>query len=496
MNNLHISQNIWTRFVREDVLDTNRIAKRITESWFRCKKYNVNPYLDKGKTVLEDKEYEKKIIANQEFLELSTPYLQSLWKSIKDTSNTVILTDSEGYVLKVMAEDDLAKLLNQINLVQGVKWSESEVGTNAIGTAIEVQEPIHVIGKEHFSVVSHNFYCSAAPIKNSRGKLIGILDISNNYINGLNLNLNLLSLVASMAHAIEAEWRLREQQKRIALVEQFIKEEKTSKVEFIISDIDGYFISASSSIMKYIREENDLYNTPIKNFEDTGIRFLKKQPIYSREQRLLGYKHEVKYINASMKNFGPTPKAFNFVGEKGGSVEFNKVIHEMELASNSDITISIYGESGTGKEVVAKSIHLNSKRNDKPFVAVNCGAIPQDLLESELFGYLDGAFTGARKRGYKGKFLQADGGTLFLDEIGEMPFSMQVSLLRVIQEKEVVPIGGSQAIPIDVRIISATNKNLEELVEKGEFREDLYYRLHVFDLKLPPLRERKEISHI
>ena len=115
---------------------------------------------------------------------------------------------------------------------------------------------------------------------------------------------------------------------------------------------------------------------------------------------------------------------------------------------------------------------MNSKRNDKPFVAVNCGAIPQDLLESELFGYLDGAFTGARKRGYKGKFLQADGGTIFLDEIGEMPFSMQVSLLRVIQEKEVVPIGGSQANPIDVRIISATNKNLEELVEKGEFRED------------------------
>ncbi|MFJ8248061.1 sigma-54-dependent Fis family transcriptional regulator [Peribacillus asahii] len=493
MRNFHIQPNIWKIFVQEDVLDTNRISKRIAESWFRCKSYNVNPYLDKGRTILADNEYEKRITANQELIELSTPYLQAIRKSINDTS-TIILTDVEGVVLKIIAKDASANSLNRINLVQGVKWTENEVGTNAIGTAIEIQEPIHVVGKEHFSVASHNFSCSAAPIKNSRGELVGILDISNNNIN--DLNLNHLSLVVSAAHAIQSEWRLQEQQKRIALVEQFIQCENTSEVEVIISDIDGYFVSASSSIMDIIKDNTDLYNTPIKNFQDIGIQFFGKCPIYSKEYRLLGYRHEVKYINESMKNY-VSRGIFNFAGEKGISSEFSKVIHEMEMVSKSDITISIYGESGTGKEVVAKSIHLNSKRKDKPFVAVNCGAIPKDLLESELFGYVDGAFTGAKKKGYKGKFLQANGGTLFLDEIGEMPFSMQVSLLRVIQEKEVVPIGGQQNIPIDIRIITATNKNLGELVQRGEFREDLYYRLHVFDLKLPPLRERrKDIPHL
>jgi transcriptional regulator with PAS, ATPase and Fis domain len=160
--------------------------------------------------------------------------------------------------------------------------------------------------------------------------------------------------------------------------------------------------------------------------------------------------------------------------------------------ADSRSTILITGESGTGKELFAQAIHNESARRDEPFVAINCGAIPRELIESELFGYDDGAFTGARRGGKPGKFEIADGGTLFLDEIGDMPLDMQVKLLRAIEDGVVTRIGGSRPIPVDVRIIAATNKDLEQEVRKGNFRKDLYYRLNVIPLRLPPLRERKD----
>ena len=160
--------------------------------------------------------------------------------------------------------------------------------------------------------------------------------------------------------------------------------------------------------------------------------------------------------------------------------------------AKSDATVLIRGESGTGKEIMAKVIHSNSRRKNGPFVKVNCAAIPENLLESELFGYVGGAFTGARREGKAGKFEMANGGTIFLDEIGDMDFNMQVKLLRVIQEREVERIGGNKSIPLDVRIVTATNQNLEELIEKQKFRQDLYYRLNVIEIRILPLRKRKE----
>lgn len=154
-------------------------------------------------------------------------------------------------------------------------------------------------------------------------------------------------------------------------------------------------------------------------------------------------------------------------------------------------TIMIRGESGTGKEIMANAIHNTSKRRNEKFVKINCSSIPEELLESELFGYKEGALTGARRGGKKGLFQEADGGTLFLDEIGDISPKMQVKILRTLQEREIMPVGSTEAVPVDVRIISATNKNLEEMVSDGQFREDLYYRLNVFPLFIPPLRQRK-----
>jgi transcriptional regulator with PAS, ATPase and Fis domain len=175
----------------------------------------------------------------------------------------------------------------------------------------------------------------------------------------------------------------------------------------------------------------------------------------------------------------------------GESEDFIKLKEQAKSISNSPSTVLIQGESGTGKELIAQSIHNNSNRRNNNFVAINCGAIPKNLIESELFGYEEGAFTGAKKGVHPGKFEIASGGTLFLDEIGEMPLDMQVSLLRVLQEGCVTRLGGNKCIFIDVRIIAATNKVLKKEISKGTFREDLYYRLSVIPLYIPPLRERQ-----
>lgn len=190
-------------------------------------------------------------------------------------------------------------------------------------------------------------------------------------------------------------------------------------------------------------------------------------------------------------------KKLHFEGEIGTSASFGHVLHDIKRVAPTDASVYILGETGTGKELVAKAIHDNSSRKDGPFIAINCGAIPKELMESELFGYAEGAFTGAKRHGYKGKFEQANNGTLFLDEIGEIPPNMQVAFLRVLQERKVMPIGGKKEIPLNVRIITATHRDLSHLVHEGTFRQDLYYRLHVYPIHVPPLRERKEdIPHL
>lgn len=167
-----------------------------------------------------------------------------------------------------------------------------------------------------------------------------------------------------------------------------------------------------------------------------------------------------------------------------------KLFERINKISKNPSTVLITGESGTGKEIIARTIHMNSNRVNQPFIAINCGAIPEALLESEFFGYVKGSFTGADPRGKIGKFELANGGTLFLDEIGDMPLYMQIKLLRVLQERKIIRIGSNQLIDVDVRIIAATNQNLEYLVEVGEFRKDLYYRLNVVPIEVPPLRKR------
>lgn len=201
-------------------------------------------------------------------------------------------------------------------------------------------------------------------------------------------------------------------------------------------------------------------------------------------KKLMNEYEELEYYREEFQNQN---RVDNIIGS---DTKFREIVKECLKVAKTDIPVLLTGETGTGKEVMAKALHTNSLRYDKPFVSINCAAIPFELLESELFGYMDGAFTGAKRGGKKGKFQLANGGTIFLDEIGDMPSSMQAKLLRVLQEKEIEPLGSEKSIPLDVRVVVATRQDLEAKMKDGSFREDLYYRLSVFNIHIPPLRER------
>lgn len=475
----------WKKFVNEGVLDSNRINQRISESWHRCKQANVNPQMNKGQKVLSSNIFREQKKKSEIFLDIALPQIQNLRKTIDELQMMALLIDPDGYVLSLSGNKQTLKRAKHINFIEGVKWTEAAVGTNAIGTALEIEEAIMISGTEHYSVASHSWSCAAAPIHNDDGKLIGILDFScpiefsHPYM---------LGMVTSIAHAIERECSIRVHQNELHLIHRFL-DVIDSDEQVVICNHRDVIVSASKSVRERVTNWSRM---KLEDLVHHGLETKLEIPVYSNE-RMIGkcmYLKENKQMNTySAFTF---IKGITFPGVTGTSKAFQHTLEEIKLVSPTDVSVYVCGETGVGKEYVARAIHENSPRKDGPFIAVNCGSLPKELIESELFGYAEGAFTGARRQGYKGKFEQANGGTLFLDEIGEVPPEMQVALLRVLQERTITPIGSSKEVPVNIRIITATHKDLLRLVEEGKFRQDLYYRLHVYPLYVPSLIERKE----
>ncbi|AQQ63387.1 MULTISPECIES: sigma-54-dependent Fis family transcriptional regulator [Bacillus] len=475
----------WKKFVNEGVLDSNRINQRISESWHRCKQANVNPHMNKGQKVLSSNIFREQKKKSEIFLDIALPQIQNLRKTIDELQMMALLIDPDGYVLSLSGNKQTLKRAKHINFIEGVKWTEATVGTNAIGTALEIEEAIMISGTEHYSVASHSWSCAAAPIHNDDGKLIGILDFScpiefsHPYM---------LGMVTSIAHAIERECSIRVHQNELHLIHRFL-DVIDSDEQVVICNHRDVIVSASKSVRERVTNWSRM---KLEDLVHHGLETKLEIPVYSNE-RMIGkcmYLKENKQMNTySAFTF---IKGITFPGVTGTSKAFQHTLEEIKLVSPTDASVYVCGETGVGKEYVARAIHENSPRKDGPFIAVNCGSLPKELMESELFGYAEGAFTGARRQGYKGKFEQANGGTLFLDEIGEVPPEMQVALLRVLQERTITPIGSSKEVPVNIRIITATHKDLLRLVEEGKFRQDLYYRLHVYPLYVPSLIERKE----
>ncbi|ADH98139.1 sigma-54-dependent Fis family transcriptional regulator [Salisediminibacterium selenitireducens] len=489
MSQQPITKQVWKRFLEEGTVDETRLRKRIIESWTFCRSAGVDPYDGKGSTLLTFEELKEKKEHNQMLLEIALPYLQKLKKLFKGSGSILLLIDPDGYVLNVTGEPETRRSANDINFVEGIRWTEEQVGTNAIGTAIRTCEPITVFGHEHFARASQNWVCSAAPIKDDHGRLLGVLDISSRV--GTCEHVHTLGAVAASAYAMEHEWQKRQKEDEFELISAAITGQKaTDPIILMNRDEEIVFID---NALESLKEYRDTWIS-LKELEDaTGCRTEMKLPVFSAKGgRIIGYQVSVQdtYANQSVVMQKRAP--FHFEGITGTSSVFRNVLDQASCLAKADVPVHLSGETGTGKGMMAKALHRNSPRANGPFIDINCGAVPDSLIASELFGYAPGAFTGALKSGYKGKFLEADGGTLFLDEVAELSPAMQVSLLKVLDDQSFMPVGSNVLHTCNVRIITATNRDLMTLVHEGTFREDLFYRLYAFPLRLPSLRERSE----
>lgn len=466
----------WWRFVSEGSLpNCDDLPYEIIDSWQFCRESGVNPYDGVATCILEGDQLRQKIKENQLLIELAEKQIHQFRSLLKGWRFITILTDRDGYILLKNGDSTIKNEANEIHFKEGAKWVETEVGSNAIGLAQRFKKPFTLKGYEHFSRASQKYICAAAPILDENHQLLGIINISSLY-SPINHHY-VLAVVKLVADSISLDWRKKIQEDR----------EFLARYDF---QVDGYSVVCTSNEIICALSPNlfPLYQKYIGKPLTTLKEEVKVANTYipiTRENRIIGY-----HIPIKMRENEQSP--IYFQGVKGTSLAFQKVLQDVKKVAQTDVAVHIFGETGTGKELIAEAIHQNSKRADGPFVKVNCGAIPKHLLESELFGYEAGAFTGASKNGYKGKLEQANGGTLFLDELGDMPLDMQVSLLRVLQQKELTRIGGTKVQKIDIRIITAANLDIRKLVKEQKIREDLFYRIYVYPITIPPLRERKE----
>jgi transcriptional regulator with PAS, ATPase and Fis domain len=493
----------------------------IKKSHERSIKYGVEKERLYPNKILKGKDVSSHIRQSKELIRIASPFMKIIYDFLRGSGFFIVLTDKDGCILGIIGDQDMVVAAKKMNMVLGAYMDEKSIGTNAMGIAINENIPIQISAKEHFLNAYHRWTCSAAPIHGNSGEIIGTLNLTGN---SELVHPHTLGLVVAAVKSIENQISSMKAQKELKDAYQYMSTIMNAISYGILAvDVDGYVKSINDTACKILNIKgasavNSSIESMIGNwqqilnsinsgkeyideevsFKDAGIKercMINVYPIKNEEGQLIGMVMTLKGMQSVynlVNKFTGMRARYTFNDIIGRSSEIKRIIEYSNVVANSPSTILIQGESGTGKEVLAQAIHNASIRRDAGFVAINCGAIPRNLIESELFGYDDGAFTGARKGGHPGKFELANGGTLFLDEIGEMPIDMQVNLLRVIQEGYITRIGGNKYIPVDVRIIAATNKSLKEEVSKGTFREDLYYRLSVIPINIPPLRSRKD----
>ncbi|SFD14183.1 sigma-54-dependent Fis family transcriptional regulator [Clostridium uliginosum] len=494
-------------------MESKRIL--IENSHKRSESYGVEKKSSYSKKILFGEELEKILINNKDLIEVSKLYIDMVFSAVMDNEFIIVLTDNNGCILYIKGAEENASKLDCINLKVGAYMDEQNIGTNAMGTAIKEDKCVQITANEHYIVGLQGLTCSAAPIHNTSGEIIGTLNLSGRS----NMkHPHTLGLVVFGVKAIENELDKKKINNILnetynymeSVIENLDKGIMIVNKEGKITNINKFGAEIFNRDKDVLLKEEIHYILPnlgnileeLDTDKSTIIKEVKLRHTSRYKTKLVfkGIRHKEKIVGMVVtmsnekeeKDVKDATGAFltfnDIIGESAAIVN---VITNSKIISNSPSTILIQGESGTGKEVLAQAMHNYSLRRGNKFVAINCGAIPANIIESELFGYEDGTFTGGKKGGKPGKFEIASGGTLFLDEIGEMPLDMQVNLLRVLQESRVTRLGGSTEISIDVRVIAATNKNLKNEVKKGNFREDLYYRLCVIPITLPPLRERK-----
>ena len=500
------------------ILGVDEMRRQIALSHRRSAARGINPILRNTKqTLLSPSELKAKRNENSELLDVLLPQFEEFYNFLSPNEFVIAAVDSEGYILHIEGSSNLIESAAKRNCIPGYRWTEKDVGTTAIALCLKLGSPIQLIGDEHYCRQAHGLTSSTAPVFGKKGTLLGVIAVSGP---STKAHPHTLYMVTTAARAAEQQLRVLRRNKELALNVRFLDQViDTSRTGLIIINSENQIWRVNRRGAEILKMDN-LAGQPITalkglkiDLDDVQTRpesWVNKESRLKIQNQILTLIHtvqlvmspegerlgalitfsEVKEIYKLADTIAGTRAHFTFDSLVGSCPPFVEALNLAKRAATSDTTVLLQGETGTGKELFAQAIHNQSDRSQNAFVPINCGAIPANLLESELFGYVEGTFTGASKGGKPGKFELANTGTILLDEIGDMPHKMQVKLLRVLQTGEVYRIGADKPVKINTRIIASTHVNLLEAIREGRFREDLYYRLNVFPIAIPPLNTR------
>ncbi len=487
---------------------------RITRSWKRClDDYRLDPANPQDPVVVDRSELLERQERVSEVLSIAKIEMANLYQQLAGSGYAIMLTDVDGVLLNYFGDPEFTHTASKTGLMMGAVWSEQYQGTNGMGTCLLEKKPLIIHHREHFLARNIGLTCSAAPIFDHDGKLLAVLDASGESRLAQQHTLVLVNMSAQM---IENRVFLSNFGRDFILRFHSRPEFVGTLGEGAIAFTDcGRVMAANHSALFQLgyssprdvcgKDIGELFSISLQSLlELSALNSFRPMPIFEarRGGRFFAVAQQPEGVKpvvpAAARGQRKSASSLSLTGTSPlDELEYGDPLMQRNISAakrvlSREVAVLIYGETGAGKEVFAKALHYSSNRADKQFVAINCASIPETLIESELFGYKAGAFTGASREGQRGKIFQANGGTLFLDEIGDMPIQLQARLLRVLEEREVLPLGSEIPVKVDIKLISATHCNLTEKIIKGEFRQDLYYRLNGLSLSLPPLRERAD----
>ena len=476
----------------------------VLASWRRCvNQHQLDPTRHAAPRIVTQQELSQHRQESEDLLRVARHGMEDLYRRVNAMGYVLLLANGRGVTVDSIGDAQLDRELRHAGLISGSEWDESHVGTNGVGACLATGQAITVHRGDHFDVALTPLSCTAVPIHDNTGSLLGVLDLSHLQAPEDKMSQALtLEVMKSCARRIEmanlvrrhrADWIL-----RLHPSPEFLDVDPMAALAI---GADGRISGMTNNALRLAGPGQPLIGRRIDEVFDCDIDDI---PRLSRAQAQVEGCLEMqaggRVFARSVPPSAPPPRHADqpelpqpLRSIHGGDPAMRQLALRAGKVLDRQISVILQGETGTGKEYVARAMHDASRRRGS-FVAINCAALPEALIESELFGYVPNAFTGAHARGKKGLIREAHGGTLFLDEIGDMPLGLQARLLRVLSEREVLPVGATRAEPVDIRVISATHRDLAGLVAQRQFRQDLLYRLNGLVLEIPPARARADLG--
>jgi transcriptional regulator of acetoin/glycerol metabolism len=483
-------------------------APVVLRSWQRCvASYGLEPHHTPPPTILSQTELKTLRAQSDDLIGVARAEVDRLFARIGPSDYIVLLTDAAGVTIDFRCPTAMQGEARGNGLYLGAIWSETEQGTNGVGTCLYERQPLSIVMDDHFSTRNTGLTCTVAPILGADGVVAGILDVSTARPTDHRGQMILRQIVAAAARRIENLAFARRHAGRLLVRLSGDAGFADAATELRLAlDADGRITEATGAALRALlppgarlagRNVEQLLGHPLSRLlaADRALTVAdgRGRPLHVRiEEPAPSRRPPAVGVRPAASRRPPGPAAYDLETLAGDDPGMHAHAAICRRIIDRGLPIVLHGETGCGKGLFARALHAASARAGGPFVAVNCAAIPQELIESELFGYRPGAFTGAARDGFRGRLLEANGGTLFLDEIGDMPLRLQTRLLQVLSDRELTPVGGTRPIPLDVCVISATLHDLPRRVRDGLFREDLFFRLSGVTLELPPLRRRAD----